>query len=708
MNKRREIKISLREYKDGLLSLSVLSLLAGVAALMVSTPVSASPTPVWEMCGVFSEQHSSYAGLIVESYYIDYETGAKYNSNNTTVVVTDIDGRADTDPHNIVQTYWTGTINLGTGDRRDRGEFAQVDSGCGYSYNKYSSYYFNGIDPDGHNVLLGYNYWNKSYGFAQTSPLVNDGNTSGGWTLDCDWIQYGGPLNTNERVFRIQGKGTPSGQRAGGSWTYGDFHAVNGRTTVMQTIYHEPPPPVPKDYSLTPSVTTNPDGAVEPSTQLIVKPVVTTAGSAKPPVTNWQISKVIVPPNVAVPSSAMNVSQPCTYYGGGGRSCSVASFASGGAGTGQTAFRTPTHQFIDRYTTVGDDLIAGTRLCYALSVQPRADTSTQWSHSALACVVISKKPKVQILGSGLWVGVPFAGSVQSANVDTGIVVKNDTTFGSWIEYGIFATGVVTGAGSGSAYAGLGLTNATVCKESQLSFTNAADSSGCKDNGTIGKYATTQFAPDVAASFPLTSTTPTIGSNDISDQAKSGLFTASGQVSLSGGTLQKSRWLVLNAPNADVTINGNITYTTDQLQTIYDIPQLIIIAKNITIAESVTQVDAWLIARGATSASDGVVSTCVFTSPDPNYVSFPAFPPFPNVSQLGLTTNICSQRLTINGPVMAQKLYLLRTAGSGINAASGDPAEVINLRPDAFLWSAARSVVSGRLQTVYTTELPPRL
>jgi len=51
--------------------------------------------------------------------------------------------------------------------------------------------------------------------------------------------------------------------------------------------------------------------------------------------------------------------------------------------------------------------------------------------------------------------------------------------------------------------------------------------------------------------------------------------------------------------------------------------------------------------------------------------------------------------------------LQRTFGSGSGAATGNPAEVFNLRPDAYLWGVFQAAGSGRLQTVYETELPPR-
>jgi len=51
--------------------------------------------------------------------------------------------------------------------------------------------------------------------------------------------------------------------------------------------------------------------------------------------------------------------------------------------------------------------------------------------------------------------------------------------------------------------------------------------------------------------------------------------------------------------------------------------------------------------------------------------------------------------------------MYRTAGSGVGVAIGDPAEVFNLRGDAYLWATAYSSNSDRLSTVSTKELPPR-
>ena len=43
----------------------------------------------------------------------------------------------------------------------------------------------------------------------------------------------------------------------------------------------------------------------------------------------------------------------------------------------------------------------GTKVCYALSVRPYDQSTGDWRHSALACYVIGKKPKVGALNGGV-------------------------------------------------------------------------------------------------------------------------------------------------------------------------------------------------------------------------------------------------------------------------------------------------------------------
>jgi hypothetical protein len=262
-------------------------------------------------------------------------------------------------------------------------------------------------------------------------------------------------------------------------------------------------------------------------------------------------------------------------------------------------------------------------------------------------------------------------------------------YGSWGEYGIMATGLIKGIGSGSAFAGRGLAHATTCSYSFLILANAT-TGDCKTTpaANYGGFKTGQTIPDVAASFPVSSAAATLSGNSLDVSALNGTYKTAGNITLTGGTLPAGRTIVINTYNpatkkyADITIAGNITYTTSALTSASQIPQLVLIAGNINIQDNVTQVDGWL-------SAEGTLNTCS------------------NVNRTSITINNCNKLLTINGPVMAKDVQLWRTAGSQDGDDSGAPAEVFNLRPDAYLWGLSRSAQSGRLETVYTHELPPR-
>jgi len=268
-------------------------------------------------------------------------------------------------------------------------------------------------------------------------------------------------------------------------------------------------------------------------------------------------------------------------------------------------------------------------------------------------------------------------------------------FGSWVEYGIFATGPVNGTGSGAAFAGTGGKNVAPCDYSLLSLVNATTSDprrSCSTNTTIGQYATGRAIPDIASNFPVqTGITPVFDNNAARPQ---GLYTSANNLTIGNATtpkvIAKGQWAIINAPNVDVTIAGNIVYDGVGLTSIGEIPQLVIIARNIYINPNVTNVDAWLIAKSP-NAAEGVIDTCRIST---TYTT-------------RLTTSVCAEKLTVNGPVMTQHLWLRRTAGSGAGAQTGDPAEVFNLRPDAYMWGFARASTNGRINSVYTNELPPR-
>src|SRR5680860_589372 len=405
----------------------------------------------------------------------------------------------------------------------------------------------------------------------------------------------------------------------------------------------------------------------------------------------WQLVKLIIQPNSPVPSlsNSNSWSDPCgrlSPYG----SCS--SIASGSTIVGTSVWSSaPVSQTIGDYP-------AGTKVCFALGVQPRAawhlnHIDNQWNHSAFSllgsCIIVVKKPKVQVWGGDLSTGGLVATSTSVKSLDGA-----QRTFGSWVEYGIFATGSITGTASGSAFAGPGLPDSTVCKYSTLSFANA-DSSACGTNTNKGYYTTSGLIANVVASFPGAGETILVDTITTNDLFAGGTYvgTRTGNLTLNTSEIAPGKSIILKV-SGTVTIAGNQTYSNGPYTDISQLPQLIIIANKIIINSNVTRVDAWLIADGA----DGILETCNTGSST-----------FELNGDQRLTINKCKEQLTVNGPAMAKQLWLRRTYGSGVGpdlgtgaVYSGTPAEIFNLRADAYLWSAARASISGHIQTVYST------
>ncbi len=569
-------------------------------------------------------------------------------------------------------------------------------------------------NPIGSLSGLATNSWSLS---ASSTPYVNGTVVSSAKPGDTiQWVNKlnnNGPDATSQTIYSnvalsgftngwpspVAGANTGSGQGPGTIRTIIDY-ATYGVTqndvghTLCEMVQYDPANSdgarngrgnnacvvIAYGYTLTPQVSTDVSGVVEPGSTVNVTPTVNNSGPTKSQNTQWQVTQIVVAPGQAVPNATGGTSPaavaPCgTYF----RALPNATCSTIKSGTSvfDTNGNVLSGDQLGVSPVVVGDLAIGTKICFAFSVQPSSNSSDVWTHSAPTCLIIGRKPKIQILGGDLL----SAGGVNTSTTNKDIGGTN-YTFGSWIEYGIFAVKTITGAGSGSAYAGGGLANANNCNTSQLSFTNSGTST-CSPGTTIGNYANSTSIPDVAASFPTTGA-PVFGGGDLTTQA-SGVYTGSGTINISGGNIAAGKWFVLNAPGATVNISGNITYFNGTMNNISDIPQVVIIAGNINIAGSATQVDSWLVTSGAlNTCSDVAISA-------------------------SLSSDVCNQPLVVNGPVMAGQLYMRRTAGSGAGAAhSGDPAEVFNLRPDAYLWASLRATDPNRIQTVYSTELPPRL
>lgn len=434
-----------------------------------------------------------------------------------------------------------------------------------------------------------------------------------------------------------------------------------------------------QNFNLTPTISGSP-AASEGGGAVNLSPIVNNSGSTTSASAQWQVNSFRIPPGQAIPGGGDSSSNPQAHYGNG--ASSIAS--------GNQQFSRNSSPLTISPQTLGDFPV-GTRVCYALSVQPLAHDDARWRHSTPFCVTISKSPKVHVTSGDLWVGRGAVSSIRTSLTVQGASGGGNVYYGSLSEYAIASSGLVAGMASGSGYAN-GATTGDLCLLSVLTFTNTTNSA-CNSN-TIGGYVLPASSPAIATKFPVSDSTPRIsGATNLSNLSSKTIYTAnSGAViNLSSSTdVPKGKWVVINAPLADVVISSNIQYTSAALVQVSEIPQVVIIARNIIIADSVTNIDAWLIATG--TGSEGRINTCGAGGVNEATV---------------VTASNCGAQLTVNGPVIANHLLLRRTAGAGPSTAAGDPAEVFNLRPDAYFWATSYTSGAGRLPTVSTRELPPR-
>lgn len=449
-------------------------------------------------------------------------------------------------------------------------------------------------------------------------------------------------------------------------------------------------------HDLTPSTSVN-RTTISPGETVTVSNQVLNTGNTPSSGTYYAISTMTYPAgnSPAVPtataitnnngSSAVQPSVPCSYFTSTG-AVTCRQETSTPATTGTANFRTGTTNFFARNLVAGD-LAVGTRLCYALSVysyNSASGTDQRWRHGAPRCMVVAKAPVVNVTGGDVIVGKGGTGNIVTQSTQR--QVGGTRIFGSWGEYAIAASGEIFSMASGGGYSG-GSTNLNVCAAQLLSFANANNNTTCTNATRKGLYTTNGTLPLVGARFSNQFTIPSNQTRNLT-ALQTGVYSATGTLTLtnSAADMPAGKWVVINAPTATVNITNDITYSDGPFDSISDIPQLIIVANRINIAGSVGRVDAWLVATGTT----GRINTC-------SDVATP----------VTLRSTICDRPLAVNGPVIARELLLYRTAGAGTGADAGDPAELFNLRPDAYLWAINYQANSGRAQTVYSQELPPR-
>jgi len=323
--------------------------------------------------------------------------------------------------------------------------------------------------------------------------------------------------------------------------------------------------------------------------------------------------------------------------------------------------------------------------------------------------------------------------------------------GSWSQYGLLTNGQLTGFGSGGmtpfsnsgaadgndTFApanakgfGMGTFYCSLAFANQDSSLNTnflktlatGDCAASATNNHLGSFNATH-----TVSWPRSSAAAAGTAQSLTTSNLSGLSTDYSVYTMaSGGTISSTASpvavpLSVNAAiyiPGNVTIAGNLTYAPGtgaggSYTSLSQVPNLTIIADNIYVSSTVTEIDATLVAKQALYTCDSNASSTGATIPD-------------DISETGA----CSQQLAINGAVVSQTTpYLQRTyGGEKSNQAAGattttpdangnptDPAaqnsEVFNYGPNSWLvpyWDATQSALSNGDWTVTNQiELPAR-
>ena len=463
---------------------------------------------------------------------------------------------------------------------------------------------------------------------------------------------------------------------------------------------------VPFNYNLTPTMTINPSSVIEPGEDRVsVDSQMRNSGVTKSKQVSSMITRMVIPRGTSLPSAVTT-----STYGGGDITQAACDYFRGSVSSmkrcdvqtrnvvGHVFPESSTTQFPGgRYDDdiSGLSLEVGDKLCYVASVNQYTASipTTGWRHSVVRCAEVAKSPKVQIKGGNLYTGRKQAtgGAAGAGDVTTSMTTKkiDGTTrvFGSWVEYGILASGDVDSA-SGAAIAGnngADVAMQALTARNKLTFENRSTYGQYGDTGTMTNFRAVFDAP--ARNCGAVALASIRGPNRCTNA-----LTLSGTVPVgSSAIIQASR----------ITIDGDISYANGKVTDIKQLPQLVLIADEIIINGNVGRIDAWLVGDTRGGASKGFVVTC------PDGKSGTWTPTSYVTGTRGLTDGVCNKQLQVNGPVGANRLFLRRTAGSDTGAQSGTPAEVFNMRADAYLWASQYGADGTQLTSSYTRDLSPR-
>lgn len=378
---------------------------------------------------------------------------------------------------------------------------------------------------------------------------------------------------------------------------------------------------------------------------------------------NWFVTKAVFKAPINTSAVALSDDEPCTYFNkkspelregvceeaiGGGKIYPGSISYSGTRPTGNVPF--------------------GYYICYMTSVQnptSQSDDDSKWRHSDIKCAQSVAIPKLQVHGGDLRVASSSSCTAKSGFINTSMSRIDGRFYGSWSEFASFSQCSDTNFTTGAKLEGGQASVTPIDPYHELTFAN---------DGSYGNYSTdynivrgVQPITDCPASVPTGHRYNSFG--DFKAAVDEGNVAGSYCVGNSG---------------SDLNIDSNVVLKSDP-GGIKQIPQVILIGRNINIRDTVSRLDAWLLASND-------LNTCVNSSNNRNTY---------------LKSSVCNNQLVINGPVYTNKLYSDRTYGSRSGSTKSKAGEVFNLPASTSIWLYNQSKTSGAIDTVSLKELPPR-
>ena len=389
---------------------------------------------------------------------------------------------------------------------------------------------------------------------------------------------------------------------------------------------------------------------------------------------------------------------------------------------------------------------------------------TKFNVSDLSCVTIAKKPNFQVWGGGMFTNGQIETAVSRKTPGqsfSSYPSAAEKLFGSWDEYHVVAGGRVYGFGSGASLGyekgyNYNLPTGGSNPSNNIYNLTIANRKNIGESGVYGlpsgllSRLKARYRDNIAKNSSLKITTHDTGLQntyirgdvnlsqiqlpDHNPKATDTLFRTYDTLYKTITTADKQNNTLVLYVDGTLTIDQNLcysafggnncqyetstkqaAYTDVSTESITKLPQILIFAKNINVLSKVNRVDAWLILDEDNASNN--LNTCS----DINE---------PSAEQ-------CSETIIFNGPVFAKSLTLKRTGGAnhggglmagipadqrvlgtrydkhegGYYAISSDgsvaPAEIFNLRSDAYYWGVGQAQRSGIAEVVYQRELAPR-